>query len=117
MTAFLYPWERLIGVGLKYRGGSVFGLDSTESVADQGAESHQWLELTMRPSNRTVTCDLYRSDGTDDAATQAKLLAQPMLSTYLCGLHPHGRLMTLSGRQVRVGRLDWSKESTCALVE
>ena len=117
MTAFLYPWERLIGVGLKYRGGSVFGLDSTESVVDQGAESHQWLELTMRPSNRTVTCDLYRSDGTDDAATQAKLLAQPMLSTYLCGLHPHGRLMTLSGKKVRVGRLDWSKESTCALVE
>ena len=48
MAAMLLPWCEIFGIDLKYR----------ETVS----KSHQWLEVTYRPSNKTVIVDLMKED-------------------------------------------------------
>ena len=48
MAAILLPWCSVFGIDLKYR--------------ETCSKSHQWLELSFRPSNQTVVVDLYRED-------------------------------------------------------
>ena len=48
MAAILLPWCSVFGIDLKYR--------------ETYSKSHQWLELSFRPSNQTVILDLYRED-------------------------------------------------------
>eukprot|EP00750_Incisomonas_marina_P027507 INCI6198.1.p1 GENE.INCI6198.1~~INCI6198.1.p1 ORF type:complete len:781 (-),score=82.40 INCI6198.1:340-2682(-) len=66
MASFLYPWQRVLGIDLRYRGGHSFSVNSTKSsgacVYDT-PEGHQWLEFSVRPSMATFVCDLYCEDG------------------------------------------------------
>ena len=58
MAAYLYPFSKVLGIDLKYRGGDAFGPDDDQSVCNQ-VERHQWLEVTCRPSMESFILDLW----------------------------------------------------------
>lgn len=117
MAAFLYPWTTLLGIDLRYRGGMSIYSDTT--VAD-APETHQWLDFTCRPSNRSYVCDLFVDDGAHDLPAFVRLrryrvtggeappreeelaiaphLTEPLIQAYTTSLYPHGKLPRLCGR-------------------
>jgi len=101
MAAFLYPWQDLLGIDLRYRGGFCF-TSKFDGVVQEAPENHQWLEFTTRPSMNMYTTDLYRSDGASSKDMRELLLTTPAESVYTDGLYPHGKLMVLTGKQVAV---------------
>ena len=72
MAAFLYPWQALLGVDLRYRGGYSLHADAAgkatwngmllESVSNT-IELHHWLEYSLRPQMCSFVCDLWVQDG------------------------------------------------------
>lgn len=62
MASFLYPFRHMLGVDLKYRGGTSSG------TASNIVEEHQWLEITFRPSMRTYVCDIWYEGIKNDPA-------------------------------------------------
>lgn len=63
-----YPWQRVLGIDLRYRGGHSFssnanGCSSSGACVYDTPEGHQWLEFSVRPSMETFVCDLYCEDG------------------------------------------------------
>lgn len=63
MAAFLLPFAQALGIDIKYRGG--FHFNRGETVSNE-IERHQWLELTLRPSMKTIVCDLWHAGVNDD---------------------------------------------------
>lgn len=56
MACFLLPFQDLLGIDVKYRGGCHY---SPGQAVNNDVEQHQWLELTYRPSMHTTICDLW----------------------------------------------------------
>ena len=93
--------------------------DSDTTVAD-APETHQWLDFTCRPSNRSYVCDLFVDDGAHDLPAFVRLrryrvtggeappreeelaiaphLTEPLIQAYTTSLYPHGKLPRLCGR-------------------
>ena len=87
MAAFLVSFTEALVLDLRYREGA--------------RETHQWLEFTTRPSNRTFVCDIYVSDGCDGSSSQAKeLLNMPAEVAYQHVMYPNGKLNVFSGSSV-----------------
>lgn len=82
MAAFLYPYRNMLGIDLKYRGG-------TSSGANNTIEEHQWLELTFRPSMKTYVCDIWYEGINHDS----RYLCMPIKEAYQNLTYPNGRLI------------------------
>ena len=110
MAAFLFPWQRVLGIDLKYRGGFSFRGEGAEGqVAADGQvcdapERHQCLEFSTRPSMASFVCDLYYADATDDAGRERHLLQHPVQEACQSYMYFNGQLKDLSGYQVKATR-------------
>ena len=81
MAGILLPWCHIFGIDLKYR--------------ESASKSHQWLELTFRPSNKSVIVDLYR----EDKERSGKFINQPIEDAECI---PSLRLNKFSEKQVQI---------------
>ena len=106
MAAFLYPWCRVLGIDLKYRGGCSFYSSKATGPVYDSPESHQWLEFSTRPSCNSFVCDLYVSDGCARKADQQELLNLPITSAYQDVMYPNGRLLVLCGHAITTHDLE-----------
>lgn len=88
MAAYLYPFQRVLGIDLKYRGGYSFHSDARLAVKNE-VERHQWLELTCRPSMETFLCDLWYEGVNDDG----DFLTLPIDTAYAELMYPNGNLI------------------------
>jgi len=91
MAAFLYPFTKVLGIDLKYRGGYTF-YSSEACKVHNSPERHQWLELTFRPSMSTVICDLWLED-TSSKGPDSRFLTLPMEVAYKSFMYPNGALL------------------------
>ena len=98
MFAFLQPFSAALGIDVRYRGGQSF---TPGQLVANAPETHQWLELTARPSGSLFTCDLYMEDGPLGGC--GKYITEPIAEAYSTRLYPHARLLVFSGQQVRLG--------------
>eukprot|EP00397_Hematodinium_sp_SG-2012_P060096 GEMP01077835.1.p1 GENE.GEMP01077835.1~~GEMP01077835.1.p1 ORF type:complete len:113 (+),score=17.76 GEMP01077835.1:184-522(+) len=57
MAAFLLPFSRALGLDVRYTGGFHFNRQKETDISNE-IERHQWLELTLRPSNEVFVTDL-----------------------------------------------------------
>lgn len=88
MAAYLYPFQKVLGIDLKYRGGYSFHTDPDLPVKNQ-VERHQWLEFTCRPSMETFLCDLWYEGVNSDQA----YLTMPIDKAYNEVMYPNGNLI------------------------
>eukprot|EP00298_Acanthocystis_sp_HF-20_P017318 c21722_g2_i2.p1 GENE.c21722_g2_i2~~c21722_g2_i2.p1 ORF type:complete len:377 (-),score=100.92 c21722_g2_i2:125-1255(-) len=115
MTAFLSPWEKFLGIEVKYRRGiTLRGIQSNCEYNNQAGtisndvETHQWLEFTTRPTMRTFVCDLFRDDGVRvyQEKTGKKIYDNwihfPAEVAYQTYLYPNGKIEKFSGYSVEV---------------
>jgi hypothetical protein len=94
MAAFLYPWQNLLAFDFAYR-------------EDEG-KTHQWLEITCRPSMKSYVCDLYRQEKYQNE----DYLTLPVEIAYAKGkLYPTEYPRPFSGYSVTVAKascVDWT---------
>eukprot|EP00040_Diaphanoeca_grandis_P014186 m.71809 g.71809 ORF g.71809 m.71809 type:complete len:1100 (-) comp24394_c0_seq3:172-3471(-) len=98
MYAFLHPFSRPLGLDIRYRGGESFDAVHRHTAVSDSPESHQWLEVTLRPSCCTVSVDLYREDGQRDR--RGLHLSRPIEQSYRSELYPNGSLNKFCGLNV-----------------
>jgi len=93
MAAALYPFCRVLGLDLKFRGG--YSWDAVNNSEAQGSagvavadepERHQWLEVATRPSMRSFAVDLWVADIRGPEA-----LRWPIEDCYMTRMYPHGK--------------------------
>jgi len=85
MAAYFYPFQKILGIDLKYRGGYSFHTDAHLPVKNN-VERHQWLEFSCRPSMETFICDLWYEGVNDDEA----YLAMSIDRAYSQVMYPNG---------------------------
>ena len=88
MGAFLYPFSRILGIDLKYRGGCSFKVEDNEEVKNN-VERHQWLEITCRPSMETFQVDLWYEGVNEDDT----YVGNPIDHCYSQMMYPNGKLI------------------------
>ena len=89
MSAFLYPFRNLLGIDLKYRGGTSSG------TANNIIEEHQWIELSFRPSMKTYVCDIWYEGIKGDSSYVCKQIRD----AYQILTYPNGKLIIGSKTQ------------------
>eukprot|EP00039_Didymoeca_costata_P010562 m.142504 g.142504 ORF g.142504 m.142504 type:complete len:1028 (-) comp14879_c0_seq4:265-3348(-) len=94
MAAVTNVFARFLGIDLKYRGGQ--SIHALHPVSDS-PETHQWLEMTLRPLCATVSCDLYRQDACSESDVH---LARDIQHSYERDVYPNGALLSFSGHKV-----------------
>lgn len=85
MAAYLYPFSKMLGIDLKYRGGYSFSKASGEPVKNK-PERHQWLEFTCRPSMESFICDLFY----EGCSQKSEFLTMPIDIAYDEFMYPNG---------------------------
>jgi len=88
MAAYLYPFSKVLGIDLKYRGGYSFHTEPQMPVKNQ-VERHQWLEITCRPSMETFLCDLWY----EGVNFKTDYLTMPIDKAYMEVMYPNGKLI------------------------